>query len=131
MKALTLKQPWADQIMTGAKTIETRTWSTKYRGPLVIHAAAKPKGDFVTSAILGIVDLADCRLMTVDDEDEAMCSVTFARYAWLLGFVYKFRKPISCKGALSLWSVPHDKLMRLAVEIMTSDKVEPLHKPRT
>lgn len=40
MKALTLHQPWASLIAIGAKRIETRSWSTSYRGPLAIHAAA-------------------------------------------------------------------------------------------
>lgn len=36
MKALNVKQPWAWLIASGKKTIETRTWSTKYRGPILI-----------------------------------------------------------------------------------------------
>ena len=39
MKALTLTQPWATLVAIGAKRIETRSWSTNYRGPLAIHAA--------------------------------------------------------------------------------------------
>ncbi len=39
MKALTLTQPWATLVAIGAKTIETRSWSTSYRGPVAIHAA--------------------------------------------------------------------------------------------
>src|SRR5690348_17556570 len=39
MKALTLTQPWASLVAIGAKRIETRSWSTSYRGPLAIHAA--------------------------------------------------------------------------------------------
>lgn len=39
MKALTLTQPWATLVAIGAKTIETRSWNTNYRGPLAIHAA--------------------------------------------------------------------------------------------
>lgn len=38
MKALTLHQPWASLVAEGVKTIETRSWSTKYRGQLAIHA---------------------------------------------------------------------------------------------
>ena len=38
MRALTIRQPWASLIAAGMKTIETRSWSTKYRGPLAIHA---------------------------------------------------------------------------------------------
>lgn len=39
MKAITLTQPWATLVAIGAKRIETRSWATKYRGPLAIHAA--------------------------------------------------------------------------------------------
>lgn len=38
MKAITLTQPWASLVAIGAKRIETRSWATKYRGPLAIHA---------------------------------------------------------------------------------------------
>ena len=41
MKALTLHQPWASFVALGVKTIETRSWSTEYRGPLAIHAGAR------------------------------------------------------------------------------------------
>jgi len=49
MKALTLHQPWASLIALGVKTIETRSWSTPYRGRLLIHAGAKTptRGEFV------------------------------------------------------------------------------------
>jgi hypothetical protein len=40
MKALTLTQPWASLMAKKAKQIETRSWATHYRGPLVIHASA-------------------------------------------------------------------------------------------
>lgn len=39
MKVLTITQPWATLIAIGAKKIETRSWYTRYRGPLAIHAA--------------------------------------------------------------------------------------------
>jgi hypothetical protein len=42
IRALTVRQPWAAAIATGAKTVENRTWSTTYRGTLAIHAAARP-----------------------------------------------------------------------------------------
>jgi hypothetical protein len=41
MKALTLWQPWASLVTLGEKQVETRSWSTSYRGELAIHAAAK------------------------------------------------------------------------------------------
>jgi hypothetical protein len=39
MKALSLTQPWASLVALEAKRVETRSWYTAYRGPLVIHAA--------------------------------------------------------------------------------------------
>lgn len=42
MKALSVKQPWAELIASGVKTIETRTWYTSYRGPLLICSSKRP-----------------------------------------------------------------------------------------
>lgn len=42
MKAITVWQPWATLIAIGAKEIETRSWATKHRGPVAIHAAKRP-----------------------------------------------------------------------------------------
>jgi activating signal cointegrator 1 len=39
VKALTLWQPWASLVALGHKRVETRCWSTGYRGPIGIHAA--------------------------------------------------------------------------------------------
>lgn len=41
MKAITIHQPWATLIALGEKQYETRSWPTKYRGPIAIHAATK------------------------------------------------------------------------------------------
>lgn len=38
MKVLTIKQPWATLIAEGYKEYEFRTWNTKFRGYLLIHA---------------------------------------------------------------------------------------------
>lgn len=38
LRALTIRQPWASLIAAGVKTIETRSWRTSYRGPVLIHA---------------------------------------------------------------------------------------------
>ena len=39
--ALSVRQPWAELILTGRKTIELRTWTTSYRGPLWLHTGTK------------------------------------------------------------------------------------------
>lgn len=44
-RAITLHQPWASLVALGIKTIETRSWPTKYRGRLLIHAATRPIRD--------------------------------------------------------------------------------------
>ena len=38
MKVITIKQPWATLIAKGYKEYEFRTWKTKYRGDILIHA---------------------------------------------------------------------------------------------
>jgi ASCH domain-containing protein len=39
--ALSIKQPWASLIIHGFKDVENRSWSTTYRGPLLIHAGLR------------------------------------------------------------------------------------------
>lgn len=50
MKALTLWQPWASLVARGHKKIETRCWSTKYRGELAIHSAAQRPAKWLGSS---------------------------------------------------------------------------------
>jgi ASCH domain len=38
-KALSIRQPWAWLIVNGHKDIENRSWATRFRGPVLIHAA--------------------------------------------------------------------------------------------
>ena len=87
MKALSVKQPWASLICKGIKDIENRTWSTKYRGRILIHSSQRPVSlteftshvlnditfklkeleisieslyDCPTGAIIGSVEIVDC-----------------------------------------------------------------------
>jgi hypothetical protein len=39
--ALSIQQPWAWLIVNGHKDIENRSWATKFRGPVAIHAGKK------------------------------------------------------------------------------------------
>ena len=39
-QCLSIRQPWAWAVCSGAKDIENRTWATEYRGPLAIQASA-------------------------------------------------------------------------------------------
>lgn len=47
MKAITVLEPSASLIACGAKKIETRSWATKYRGKIAIHAAKTIQGKFM------------------------------------------------------------------------------------
>jgi len=44
MKAISLWQPYGTLIAIEAKHYETRSWSTSYRGPILIHAAKNNNG---------------------------------------------------------------------------------------
>ena len=43
MRAITIYQPWASLIAVRAKKYETRSWQTRYRGKIAIHAAKTDK----------------------------------------------------------------------------------------
>ena len=41
MLAVSIWQPWASLIAIGVKRFETRSWPTRYRGPLLIHGSKR------------------------------------------------------------------------------------------
>lgn len=41
MKVISLLQPWATLVVMGKKMIETRSWNTNHRGPILIHASKR------------------------------------------------------------------------------------------
>lgn len=66
MRAISVIQPYATFIALGVKRLETRTWSTQYRGPIAIHASSKmPKelkemcGEEPFLSLLRLCDVAD------------------------------------------------------------------------
>jgi len=65
IRVLSVRQPHADSIIYGPKWAENRTWRTKYRGELYIHASRwdGPKcetlGHGTVGAIIGKVRLVD------------------------------------------------------------------------
>lgn len=100
--ALGIRQPWAELILRGIKTIEVRTLPTKVRGPIYLYtgqhfadipaaqemverhglnAAALPR-----SLIVGTVDIIDCRPCTPDDAEAAgvPSSLLAGKQAWCL-----------------------------------------------
>ena len=128
MKVLTIKQPWATLIMQGDKRFEFRSWQTKYRGDLLIHAGKSvdkealnrlskylPK-EIPTGKILGKVKLVDCikmspefkNILLKENKDIYTKSAFKENYGWQLTDVEIFEKPIEAKGQLSLWEYPID-----------------------
>lgn len=51
MKAISIRQPWATLIVHFGKDIENRCWFTRFRGPVLIHAAKGMTVDEWTDAI--------------------------------------------------------------------------------
>lgn len=77
MKVITIKQPFASMIAAGIKEYEFRTWKTKYRGEILIHAGKgidkkamkKFEGyglDYPAGCIIAKAVLSDC--VEVNDE---------------------------------------------------------------
>ena len=67
IRVLSVRQPYADEIIHGDKWNELRTWKTPYRGPVYIHASRwdgpssqGSPGPGETGAIIGRVQLVDC-----------------------------------------------------------------------
>jgi len=111
VKALSVQEPWASMICSGVKTIEGRTWATRYRGDLLICTSAKMAPDweylgktYQLGIALCIVELVDCRLMTRADELTTWCSVYQGAYAWVLGKVRPVT-PVRVKGRQRLFEV--------------------------
>lgn len=104
MKGLSVREPFASLIADGRKSIETRTWYTSYRGPLLICASAKPKIHKAGYAVC-IVTVFDVRKMHTDDAGAAMCDYIPGLYAWVLTNLHSFTRPMPAKGARSLWDV--------------------------
>lgn len=118
IKALTIRQPWALLITCGRKTIETRTWPTKYRGPLLICSSASPTGPFSGQALC-IAQLVDCRPMTKADATAACCDLYAGAWSWVLDRIVPIH-PFRVKGQLRLFDVPIDPTALLCSGCSTS-----------
>ncbi|MBI4446675.1 MAG: ASCH domain-containing protein [Acidobacteria bacterium] len=40
-RAISVRQPWAELLISGRKSIEIRSWAHEYRGGTWLHAALK------------------------------------------------------------------------------------------
>lgn len=125
MNALSIRQPWCSLIAAGQKVIETRTWQTSYRGPLLICSGVAPVrfpdpdpfsleawawGKQIPRGVaICVVELAICRPMVPEDESAACCRIYPGAFAWML-LNPRPIDPFPVKGRLKLFNVP-DRLI--------------------
>lgn len=129
-KAISIKQPWAYLICAGIKDVENRTWPTKYKGRVYIHASAKPVGQYFSegvftadqlnyliqskkidliekvqlSAIIGHVDIVNCISKERNGKGSDSIWAEPDCFHWILRNPVLFDKPIlNVKGKLSFW----------------------------
>lgn len=122
LKVLSVEEPFATLIVQGYKKFEFRTWQTKYRGYIYIHAGLsedKKEMELVKDYnlfykkgyIIGKARLIDCIL--VDDEMnkklKTINPLVYANnyvgcYAWVLEDVEVLDDPIPVKGHLGIWN---------------------------
>lgn len=70
MKALSIRQPWAWLHANGYKPVENRTWSTNYRGPVLIHAAKTKPTALEWLEAMRIAQLAGVRFPSFEEMDK-------------------------------------------------------------
>lgn len=117
MKAISIKNPYAQAIIAGEKTIEVRSWRTAYRGRLVIVSSKTPvyrDENFLNGHALGEVDLIEIRSLTVDDAEAAGFEpedfeYLKGQYAWVLSHPRSYKKPYPQKGRLYLYDIEPPK----------------------
>lgn len=132
MKALTIRQPYAELIACGEKRVENRTWRTAYRGTIAIHAGKHrrdlthyldEKGNQVEAeygiymctmdfgaivATANLVDClpADCILDGIYDEQYPWLRShphVHGPWCWVLADVIRVEPGIPWSGAQGLW----------------------------
>lgn len=128
MKAITIKQPFATLIAEGIKEYEFRTWKTKYRGEILIHAGKniddkamekfkKYNLDYPTGCIIAKANLIDCikidakQREKLRDKNNLVYSNIISNKEWD-GYGFKLVNvekinPIYINGKLSLWEYNH------------------------
>jgi hypothetical protein len=129
MKTLTVKQPWLQLLAEGIKDVENRTWHTKYRGPIALHAGKTDDPDayhhpaaaeaFTTDDrirrhrvqdlprgfIVAAGELVDAHsYRTCLQPDGTMCSAWADPGAvhWVIRDVVKLDEPMTWPGSLGL-----------------------------
>ncbi len=124
MKGLSLKQPYAELLVTGKKTIESRRWCTTFRGDFYIHASKnidikaceyfKINIDTVTKgSIIGKANIYDVKKYQNNEEFildknkhlSLMKNNNRIIYGYLIKDALKFKNSIPYLGKLGFFEV--------------------------
>ena len=126
--ALSIRQPWAELIIQGRKTIELRTWETDYRGPLWLHTGKATDLDLDRSfgvadpphgAFVGRITLVDISPIDAQRWDRWRGQhLDSGRYqpglfAWHVSSAERLRQPVPAPGRLKLFKVDQAMARRL------------------
>lgn len=121
MKVLSIKQPWAELVLQGRKTIELRKWNTNFRGEFLIHASKHPdipsmkrsgfKG-LPCGFIVGVARLVGVKkypeIRELDkDKNLHLADGKWGNYGFILKDARRI-KPIPAKGNLGFWEFQVD-----------------------
>lgn len=113
--ALSVKQPFAQYIANGVKTIEVRSQYINYRGDVMICSSAKPVINGMMSGVsLCLAELYDCRKLS-EFTDEQLAATMLPKdqipkdgYGWMLRNIRRVvEHPV--KGQLGLWNLVYTK----------------------
>lgn len=110
MKALCIKTPYIDWIIEGKKKYELRSWTTPYRGPLLLCVSMKPADGHpqhsTPGCIIGIATIIDIVKFSPEHADLAMSEWRPYLYAWELRMKYKVLNQVRVRGKLGLFNIP-------------------------
>ena len=121
MKTLSLKQPWAELVASGKKTIEVRNWNTKFRGEFLVHASLNTDKEkeaelgfknLPTGRIVGKAILLNVKKYKSEEEFEKDAEKHFAKGWWnpkAYGFILANAQrvePFPLKGKLNFFETP-------------------------
>lgn len=115
MIALTVRQPWAEQIAAGAKRAEYRSWRPRALRPgdrlLIVASAHRMRGH------PGPYGVAVCtvRYGGVMELDPCEPSAEWGRWAWQLADPVRVA-PVPIRGRLHTYEVPESMIRALGAE---------------
>jgi CheY-like chemotaxis protein len=125
MRALSIKQPWAELIALGRKRIEYRTWKGDHRGPLLVVASTARQDEKCRENGLDPAALPYGKAVCVVD----VVSVTGddGNYEWHLRNPRRVA-PVAIRGSAAIFNVEDSKIRYEAPEPPPPPKRQP---PRT